>query len=81
MRGDIVPAMPKRTPLHLDDIIGGPEAAEILGIDQPTLSRWVAGGRIAYLKKVGPIYLYDRREVARVARVGPAPAQRFDITA
>ncbi len=53
---------------QLDDLIGGSDAAEILGIDRSTLTRWMQLGQINYLKKVGPNYLFSRAAITEIAR-------------
>ncbi len=55
------------------------EAAEILGIDRSTLSRWVAFGHIKPAMRTSPRgpMLFDRREVQRLAR---AAAGGFTFT-
>jgi len=49
--------------------IGAPEAADILGIDKSTLTRWAQAGKISAIKAPGlrGPYLFDLAEVHRVA--------------
>lgn len=57
--------MPKKP-----DLIGSAEAAELLGIDRGTLTRWVQAGRIdAYMELPGATgsRLFDRAVVQRLA--------------
>lgn len=55
----------------MPDPIGTAEAAQRLGVDVSTISRWVASGRLTPLfrlpAKTGAM-LFDPREVDRVAR-------------
>jgi excisionase family DNA binding protein len=52
------------------DLIGSAEAADMLGIDRSTLSRWIAAGRIKPYQKLpgatGSI-VFDRAAVQRLA--------------
>ncbi len=46
------------------------EAAEIIGVERSTLSRWIASGRIRPAHKLPGAtgaHLFERREVERVA--------------
>lgn len=57
------------------DLISSADAAELLGIDRSTLSRWVQAGRLAPVLKMpglrGPA-LYDRTAVLALAAAAPA---------
>jgi excisionase family DNA binding protein len=53
-----------------NDLIGTTEAARILNIDKPTLTRWVAAGRItAVLKLPGKngAFLFHRADITQLA--------------
>lgn len=67
--------MPKTT-VPLDDVIGGIEAAELLGVDRGTLTRWMQLGQITPLKKVGArSYLFSRAAVLAFAEQRAAARQ------
>lgn len=63
-----------------NDLLGTVEAAEVIGVERSTLSRWIASGRIETAHKLPGrtgVMLFDRREVERVrdeyaAQLAPA---------
>jgi excisionase family DNA binding protein len=53
-----------------NDLIGSAEAARILGIDKPTLTRWVAAGRITPAHKLpgkNGAFLFHRADITALA--------------
>lgn len=57
--------------MHNNPIVGSAEAAQLLGIDKSTLTRWVAAGDITPLGRVSDrknsAFIFERAEVERVA--------------
>lgn len=54
-----------------NDLLGTVEAAEVIGVERSTLSRWIDSGRISYLRKLpgkNGAVLFARDEVERVAK-------------
>jgi excisionase family DNA binding protein len=54
-----------------NDLIGSAEAARILQVDKPTLTRWVAAGRITAAHKLpgkNGAYLFHRADVMTLAK-------------
>lgn len=59
------PSMP-----DIETLLGTVEAAEMIGVERSTLTRWVASGRILPIRKLpgrNGAVLFDRTEVERVA--------------
>ncbi|HPU40182.1 MAG TPA: helix-turn-helix domain-containing protein [Microthrixaceae bacterium] len=55
-----------------NELLGTVEAAEVIGCERSTLSRWITAGRIAPLKKLpgrNGAVLFSRAEVDRVAAI------------
>jgi predicted site-specific integrase-resolvase len=53
------------------DLIGSAEAALIIGIDKPTLTRWVAAGRITPVHKLpgkNGAFIFHRADVTALAK-------------
>jgi excisionase family DNA binding protein len=48
---------------NLDDYVSQTEAAEILGVDGSTVSRWSDQGRIKVVRRIGYTKLYRRSDV------------------
>lgn len=48
---------------NLDDYVSQTEAAEILGVDGSTVSRWSDQGKIRVQRRVGYVKLYARSDV------------------
>lgn len=55
--------------MHTIDLISTAEAAQILGVDRSTLSRWVASGRIVPAGRTSErgAMLFDRRDIEAFA--------------
>lgn len=54
----------------MDDLIGSAEAAEILGKDQATISRWVANGTLKPATKLPGLsgaFLFHRTDIETLA--------------
>jgi len=54
----------------LTDLLTKSEAAEYLGVDTSTISRWLTQGKITAAKKIpgrSGGYIFDRAEILRVA--------------
>jgi predicted site-specific integrase-resolvase len=54
----------------VDDLIGSAEAAEILGKDQATISRWVANGTLTPATKLPGLsgaFLFHRTDIETLA--------------
>jgi excisionase family DNA binding protein len=74
--------MPKIPGMANTDLLGTVEAAEIIGCERSTLSRWIAFGRILPAHKLpgrNGAVLFERAEVERAAEAyaaerAPAPA-------
>ena len=54
-----------------NDLIGSTEAARILQVDKPTLTRWVAAGRIIAVHKLpgkNGAFLFHRADIETLAK-------------
>lgn len=51
---------------NLDDYVSQTEAAEILGVDGSTVSRWSDQGKIRVQRRIGYTKLYARADVERL---------------
>ena len=54
-----------------NDLIGTTEAARILNIDKPTLTRWVAAGRITAAHKLpgkNGAFIFHRADITALAK-------------
>lgn len=51
---------------NLDEYVSQTEAAEILGVDGSTVSRWSDHGKIAVQRRVGYTKLYARADVEKL---------------
>jgi len=57
-------------PKHRIDLIGSAEAAQLLGIDKPTLTRWVKAGRVKAAHKFpgkNGAFIFHRADINALA--------------
>jgi excisionase family DNA binding protein len=66
----------RRSPHATNDFVGTAEAARILNIDKPTLTRWVAAGRITAAHKLpgkNGAFLFHRADITQLANERTTP--------
>lgn len=51
-----------------DRLVGTAKAADLLGVDKATVTRWVSSGKLRAAKIDGNAYIFDRTEIEQLAK-------------